>query len=202
MFSTIGRLFGDTFTKLKNWGVSNNKDRAFFPVSTFVVALLCIWVHFRQSGWGFSLADLKTSPLVILQHQFTHIRLEHLSWNMLFLLLLGPPCEKYLGHLRWLLFFLASGCFAALGFGIYNPQTILIGASGSIAGLMAIYPFCQRSIVGLILSGLGVLFYFSSQFFLSIDSIQAGIVDQTAYLGHVAGGVGGLILFSFINRRK
>jgi membrane associated rhomboid family serine protease len=69
---------------------------------------------------------------------FLHAGWLHLGFNMYVLFLLGPPLERVLGHGRFLVLFVVSGlggsvasyCFSA-------PQTLSVGASGAIFGLMA-----------------------------------------------------------------
>jgi len=65
----------------------------------------------------------------------------HVIGNMWFLWIFGDNIEDYLGHLRYLLFYLTSGVAAALthialNFGSNIPT---VGASGAIAGVMGAY---------------------------------------------------------------
>jgi len=84
----------------------------------------------NRDGW-LVLATVMTS-------MFLHAGYLHVLLNMYMLTLFGPALEDHLGHLRYLLFYLMSGVFAAL-VGIYlSPAstTPIVGASGAIAGVL------------------------------------------------------------------
>ncbi len=66
----------------------------------------------------------------------------HLLGNMLYVAVLGPPIEDQLGHARFLLYFLMLGAWGNVTHGVFtalNGGTAgVLGASGAIAGLLAI----------------------------------------------------------------
>jgi len=76
-----------------------------------------------------------------LTHQFLHGDIMHLLGNMFFLIVCGFAVEAAIGHWRFLLFYLLSG--VAAGFvqvaADWNSDVPLIGASGAISGVMAMY---------------------------------------------------------------
>jgi len=72
----------------------------------------------------------------LLTHQFLHGDAMHWFGNMLVLLLAGPFAEAALGRTRFLLAYLFSGVSAGALFLSFNGQA-LVGASGAIAGAMA-----------------------------------------------------------------
>lgn len=76
-----------------------------------------------------------------LTHQFLHGDIMHLLGNMFFLIVCGFAVEAAIGHWRFLAFYILSG-FAA-GFAQvasdWNSSAPLIGASGAISGVMAMY---------------------------------------------------------------
>lgn len=77
----------------------------------------------------------------LLTHMFLHGSWLHLAGNMLFLWIYGDNLEDTLGHLRFLLFYLAAG-LAAAGLQIASdPMSLapMVGASGAIAGVMGGY---------------------------------------------------------------
>jgi membrane associated rhomboid family serine protease len=80
----------------------------------------------------------------LLTYQFMHGGVMHLLGNLLFLYLCGPRIEDRWG--RWLFagFYLAAGIVAALFWALRYPglDTPLVGASGSIAGLMGAFLVC------------------------------------------------------------
>ncbi|MCE3253489.1 MAG: hypothetical protein K0Q67_2509 [Cellvibrio sp.] len=76
-----------------------------------------------------------------LTHQFLHGDIMHLLGNMFFLIICGFAVEAAIGHWRFLLFYLLSG--VAAGFAQvasdWSSNTPLVGASGAISGVMAMY---------------------------------------------------------------
>lgn len=81
----------------------------------------------------------------IVTYQVLHAGPFHLIFNMLWLWMLGPVVEPLLGKSRYLMLYIASGVtggalfllFEAYGIGGVDPRAILVGASGSILGVMA-----------------------------------------------------------------
>jgi len=74
-------------------------------------------------------------------YMFLHGDWIHLGTNLLFLWVFGDNVEDAMGHLRFLLFYLACGVAAGLAHVLFAPQSEapLVGASGAIAGVLAAY---------------------------------------------------------------
>ncbi len=85
--------------------------------------------------------DLVPEPLTYITYSFLHGDLLHLGGNMLFLWVFGDNVEDALGHFRYLIFYLACAVAGAYMHGFIAPDSNapLIGASGSIAGIVAAY---------------------------------------------------------------
>lgn len=84
------------------------------------------------------------SVVTVLSYQFLHGDIVHLLGNMVFLLLTGFAVEAALGHLRFIAYYLISGIGAGLLFAFAQVVTgggnvSLIGASGAVSGVMAMY---------------------------------------------------------------
>lgn len=81
------------------------------------------------------------SASAFLTHQFLHGDIMHLLGNMFFLIVCGFAVEAAIGHWRFLLFYLLSGMGAGLAQVATDWQSSqpLIGASGAISGVMAMY---------------------------------------------------------------
>ncbi|MCI0353589.1 MAG: rhomboid family intramembrane serine protease [Acidobacteria bacterium] len=77
----------------------------------------------------------------VLTSMFLHASWLHLLSNMMALWIFGDNIEGYLGHFRYLLFYLGSGVTAAAIHVLFNPssQVPTVGASGAIAGVMGAY---------------------------------------------------------------
>ena len=77
--------------------------------------------------------------LSYLTYSFLHADIFHLGGNMLFLWVFGDNVEDALGHIRYLIFYLACAVAGAFFQGLvaWDSETPLIGASGAIAGVVA-----------------------------------------------------------------
>lgn len=76
-----------------------------------------------------------------ISYQFLHGSLDHLLGNMFFLIICGFAVEAAIGHWRFLAFYLLSGIGAGFAqvASDWNSSTPLVGASGAISGVMAMY---------------------------------------------------------------
>jgi membrane associated rhomboid family serine protease len=122
-----------------------------FPSVTVGLIVLCVLVFALQvavgpQGWEpFALKpDRVLTPaglLGLFTCMFLHGGVPHLLGNMYFLYLLGVHVEDVLGHVRYLVFYLACGVAAGLTYVaiFFTNDTGLVGASGAIAGVMAAY---------------------------------------------------------------
>jgi membrane associated rhomboid family serine protease len=72
---------------------------------------------------------------------FLHGGLMHLAGNMLFLYIFGDNLEDQMGHIPFLIFYLACGVGADFGQVLSDPSSPVptVGASGAIAGIMGGY---------------------------------------------------------------
>ncbi|WP_421864316.1 rhomboid family intramembrane serine protease [Motiliproteus sp.] len=90
-------------------------------------------------AYGLKPNDL--NPITLLTHQFLHGDTMHLMGNLFFLVICGFAVEAAIGHWRFLLFYLISGAAGGLLYMALNlnSPTTLVGASGAISGVMAMY---------------------------------------------------------------
>ncbi|MDP6572273.1 MAG: rhomboid family intramembrane serine protease [Rhodospirillales bacterium] len=84
---------------------------------------------------------LVPAPLTLVTSMFLHGGWMHLIGNMVFLWIFGDNIEDSMGHLRFLVFYLACGVAAALAHAALNAGSIvpMVGASGAISGVMGAY---------------------------------------------------------------
>tara|TARA_R110002049_G_scaffold160202_2_gene325269 strand:- start:51947 stop:52690 length:744 start_codon:yes stop_codon:yes gene_type:complete len=77
----------------------------------------------------------------LITSMFLHGGWMHIAGNMLFLWIFGDNIEDEMGHVPYLLFYLACGVAAGLGQVISDPTSYvpMVGASGAIAGVMGGY---------------------------------------------------------------
>lgn len=145
-----------------------------------------------------SISDLFT-------HQFLHGSVSHLVGNMVFLFIFGYAVEAAIGHLRFLLFYLIGGVFAGLAQVVTHLDSgvPLVGASGAISGVMAMYlaVFRLRKIeffywvfffVGYFRApALLILpFYIGKE----VYSYMTAVDSNVAFMAHAGGFVAGAIL--------
>jgi membrane associated rhomboid family serine protease len=97
--------------------------------------------------WGVTplyLADPANHPLAFLTlftSMFLHAGWAHFIGNMLYLWIFGDNVEDALGRVGYTLFYLAAGIAAGLSQVFVSPSSPVpgIGASGAIAGVLAVY---------------------------------------------------------------
>ena len=178
--------------------------RPFFPVLTFLLILSNTAVFFLDSTTNSLTWSTAFNPdntlWNLLFSVFSHYDLDHLCYNMLFLILVGPMCEKRLGAWRYASLYMVSGICSALGFVLMYPEAEIAGASGAIAGLMAVYPFIQHNLAATLLTGFIFLFCFVKDF-LGFSASLVDQLDDTAYLGHLSGGLAGLLFLTLLGRK-
>jgi membrane associated rhomboid family serine protease len=114
---------------------------------------------------------------------FLHAGWLHIAFNMYVLYLLGPALEQLLGHGRFLVLYLLSGIGGAVAsYWFSGLNTLSVGASGAIFGLMAAWIVVGRRLNRdvsqiLVLLGINVV----------IGFVVSGI-DWRAHLGGAATG--------------
>ncbi len=94
--------------------------------------------------FGLKPNDLSVADLLI--HQFLHGGFMHLLGNMVFLMICGFVVEAALGHLTFIVFYVTGGVAAGLTHSLLNLESEmpLVGASGAISAVMAMYLVLYR----------------------------------------------------------
>ena len=177
----------------------------------FVPAGLAFWID--SSGW----LDQTGTPARLIAYQFLHADALHLAGNMLMLWVFGDNIEDALGHLRYLLFYLICGVVAAVVFTVFvaDPWVPLLGASGSISGVMGAYLLLHpraRVLVAVLskvplalpaalVVGLYILLNIAMAYSttgMTANQLQG---DAVAWWAHVGGFAAGLALIPVARRR-
>lgn len=153
-------------------------------------------------------------PLTLFTSQFLHGGFAHIFGNMLFLWIFGNNIEDQLGHLKYLIFYLACGALAALSQWFFSIQSALpsLGASGAIAGILGAYVlrFPHARVRTLIFLGplitfpripaiffLGIWFFQQALYGVASLNVPSNIGMENggvAYFAHIGGFVFGAIL--------
>ncbi len=154
--------------------------------------------------------------ITILTSMFLHGGFLHLLGNMLYLWIFGNNVEDTLGHIRFLIFYLACGVSAALCHGMLQPSSRLpmIGASGAISGVLAAYlmrfPYARvETLVFLfffvtiipIPAFFYIIFWFLVQLLNGLFSLGIGITGGIAWFAHVGGFISGAVLYKLFPKR-
>jgi membrane associated rhomboid family serine protease len=198
----------------------DNSERRSLPVVSYAliainIAFFLLELHFGDAfiqTWAFIPARFAANPSVeaptILSAMFMHGGWMHLGGNMLYLWIFGDNVEDRVGHVRYLLFYLAAGLAATFAQYIVNPASTVpnVGASGAIAGVLGAYilmfpkaridVLLGRQVVAMpafIVLGLWIALQLVSGVGSIADTAQT---DQggVAYMAHVGGFLAGLVM--------
>jgi membrane associated rhomboid family serine protease len=201
-----------------------------FPLVNWLIIMANLWVFFAWqlplspndqetyfSNFGFIPAAFygqfsQNDPSMIawewgtvITSMFSHGGLMHIFGNMLFLYLYGDNMEDALGKIRYLLFYILCGFFAALAQSLINPlsEIPMVGASGAISGVIAgyllLYPRANIRIFYWFFLFIGTLYLpaylvlglwvFEQIIALPESMRQAGGVAIAAHLGGFTAGI-------------
>ena len=125
----------------------------------------------------------------IISYGFLHMQHDpmHLVWNMIYLFIFGVSLERMMGRWKFLVVYLGSIAFGALGVYVLAPSTSVAGASGGVYGLYGAFFVIlllrrQKDTVRLfmLLIGIGV--------------VQSFFNPYISHAGHAGGFVGGVLL--------
>lgn len=145
--------------------------------------------------------------LTLVTGQFVHLSMLHLISNMLFLFVLGDNVEDAMGHLRFIIFYVASGIAGALAYVAANPDSVrpLVGASGSISGIIAAYLilYPRVRLWGLFLNRIPLHLpaFWAIGFWVAFQIFQVWFgSDDIGWVAHLGGFVSGALLVIIMRR--
>lgn len=167
-----------------------------------------------------AVVGLPSPYLTIFSSMFLHGGLLHVGGNMLYLWIFGDNIEDSLGHLRFMIFYLASGVAAALAQTAVSASSEIpmIGASGAVSGVLGAYliQFPHARILTLLIIGFFVRlvyipavvvlgFWAVIQFlngFLTLGLATGGEPGGgVAFWAHAGGFVAGMALIFLVRPR-
>lgn len=161
-------------------------------------------------------ADRALYPVLVTEHisytgiltsMFLHAGWMHIIGNMLFLWIFGDNLEDQMGHVGFLVFYLASGIAAAIAHIYSAPGSDVptVGASGAIAGVMGgyllMFPRARVDVLVIIVVFFRVFtlpawvmlgVWFALQVFSGVSTPAEG--GGVAFWAHAGGFVAGLAL--------
>jgi membrane associated rhomboid family serine protease len=146
--------------------------------------------------------------LTLLSYMFFHGDIFHLAGNMLFLWVFGDNVEDAMGHVKFLIFYLACGVFAGLvhTFMLPNSPNPLIGASGAVAGVIAAYLMLHPRVRVWVLAFQFIPLRLSAAIVLGVWVLTQFImimvpeIGPVAWWAHIGGLIAGAVLIVFLKR--
>jgi len=217
--------------------ISDDNPRRATPIVTWTIIGVCVLVFLWQISLGddegqiavfefgmiparlFGEAELGPEFAyvppwaTVFTSMFMHGGFMHLALNMLFLWIFGDNVEDSMGHLRYLVFYLACGIAAAMAQGLTDPSSTIpmIGASGAISGVLGAYVLLHPQATIRVLLVLGVFVTIAhvpamivlGLWFLTQIASAAFTGSETggvAFWAHVGGFVAGMALVPFFKR--
>lgn len=195
------------------WELSIPGSRA---LNAFVAEFGVVPRHTVAVLTGHSYDSPITAVLPFFTSMFLHGGFWHIAGNMLFLWIFGDNVEDYLGHFRYLIFYLGSGIVAALSQVLVNPNSTLptVGASGAIAGVMGAYfilypkarvlvwfpPIFFFHVPAWLMLGYWFLIQFFSGTAASI-TMTSHTAGGIAFWAHIGGFVAGVLAIKLLSER-
>ena len=160
--------------------------------------------------------------VTVLSSMFIHGGFMHFAGNMVYLWVFGANIEDGLGHIKYLVFYLACGVAAALTQVYIDPDSRipLIGASGAVAGILGAYiiMYPYNRITTILFFGLMFVIRVPALFLLGfwffIQNVLPGLgslvttasnTGGVAFWAHIGGFIAGFLVMTIylaITRRR
>lgn len=171
--------------------------------------------HFQTLPAGFNpwIAQVDRLPplATLFVSMFMHGGILHLLFNMLYLWIFGNNVEDFLGHFRFILFYLICGLGASLTHTLFNANSDvpMIGASGAIAGVLGayllLYPRARIKTLIFLVVFIQVV-YIPAAFVLGLwfilQVLNVGLGGGVAWFAHIGGFLAGMGLIKLATRRR
>lgn len=153
----------------------------------------------------------------LLTSMFLHGGFLHLGGNMLYLWIFGDNIEGYLGHSRFLMFYLLCGLVAVFTHIFLSgiSEIPMVGASGAVSGLLGAYlvkyPKARVLVVIPIVWFLTIRkipayvvlgFWFAMQLFYALSSLGISQGGGVAFWAHIGGFAAGIVLIYLFPAKK
>jgi len=216
----------------------DDNPTSIFPVITIAIIVGCALVFFWELSLGTSAdkalfsfgaipavvmgpkllppaLDVIPAWMTVFTSMFMHGGWLHLIGNMLYLWIFGNNVEDAMGHVRFVMFYLACGVLAFLAHAMSDVGSEIptVGASGAISGILGAYLLLHPRARVLVVIPLFVFFYTARLpaafvllfwFILQLVNSSAGPAGHggVAWGAHVGGFVAGMLLIPFFKHRN
>lgn len=217
-FVTVTLILANVAVHLWQIATQMPADPTLSPDLAFALVPTELLGEFAYGGRSTDLFDALPVPETgtLISYQFLHGNWLHLFGNMLFLWVFGDNVEDAMGHLSFLLFYILCGIAAAMAHVVMEPSSgiPLVGASGSVAGVVAAYvmlhPRVQLWVLVLRVLPLQIMAFWALGAWIGFQLLMAVApsilgggdpsVAQVAWWAHVGGILAGMVLILIMRR--
>jgi membrane associated rhomboid family serine protease len=172
------------------------KTLAIINIIAFTISYIFSTDIFHNLFMLFPVGNENYATYQWITHQFMHASILHIFFNMLALLSFGPTVENHFKK-SFIWFYLISGIGAALLQFIFVSNTILLGASGSIFGVILVYIFLEPNSKVFLFFILPIKGKFVLPIILLFEAYMSFFhqSDGVAHLAHLGGALTGFLYF-------
>jgi len=165
-------------------------------ITTLIFIISLNNLDYFISNYGFSTSNfLGGKYYIIITSIFLHSGWSHLIYNMIALFFLGIVVEKNVGAWKYLLVYFVSGIAGNLSLFIpffgYSSDTLAIGASGAISGLVGLGAFMFPGEVVIFPTAFPIPFILAGVIFFLVNLSNLFNPSGIAYSAHLFGLLGG-----------
>jgi len=171
-----------------------------FLIILNIIAFLYSLTNFDYyiENYGFNPKNFSSGNYyVLITSMFLHANLGHLIGNMIALFFLGWTIENNVSGWKYLLVYFSSGALSNLSvmlpiFG-YTSETIAIGASAAISGLVGLGTFVCPGKFVMFPTALPLPFVVGGAIYLLVNLSNLFIPSNVAYSAHILGMLSGAL---------
>ncbi|MFH0956723.1 MAG: rhomboid family intramembrane serine protease, partial [Candidatus Aenigmatarchaeota archaeon] len=180
-----------------------------FPKVTVAMMASCFAVFLLQIVFQDLTAEISLTPIYafagsywqFFTYMFAHGSITHLGLNMLALFIFGSVTERVLGWKKYLTLYVLCGLgSAAMHIALTGISDVpLLGASGSVFGVLTAYAFMFPKNIVIVFPGIPVPAALLVAFFAIFELFSGffGLEPGIANFGHLGGIVAGLAIMSY-----
>ncbi len=206
------------------------------PIISWIILICCVVIFIYQKNFDYHfeqkiiltfgmipsvLFEIKQLPdelaiipsyMTLISSMFLHGGWMHLIGNMAYLYIFGDNIEDELGKIKFTIFYIFCGTFAALCQALIdiNSEIPMIGASGAISGILGAYIilFPKKDIkvffwffIFIKIFRIPAMYVIGFWILIQFFSLNYSEESNIAYMAHIGGFIAGII-FIFIFRKK
>ena len=197
----------------------DDNPRVLYPFITYSIILINILTlsvqhYIGQSSfiYNYGFIPNKFEIKTIFSSMFMHGGIVHITSNMWFLYIFGDNIESILGHVKFFVFYLMCGIFAAIAQFLFDPDSSIpmVGASGAIAGVLGAYmirfPKARVHVLAIIFIFITTIavpaqivlgVWFLIQLSSGLSSIGIDTNGGVAWFAHIGGFIAGVGLLKY-----